>query len=302
MKSRVAVVYGGTSSEALVSEMSAKQIITHMPSGYKAKLIEYTPCIDQDLSAFAPDVVYPAMHGVPGEDGSFQGFLETLGIPYVGSSVAASAIAIDKYLSKIIYRSLGLQTPEGWVIRSSDQRFGAYKKLSRMVFKPLNQGSAIGVKIMDTNMAEKEFESRLRPFLLEEWIQGREITAGILEINGVAVNLPIVETITPPGTFNSYDLKYRSDKKSRLIPAPLEEPMQDLVHRAALAAHLGLGCRDFSRTDFIVTDDQAYILETNTLPGMTEFSSYPAAARIFGLEFGELLDQLISNALQRVVN
>ncbi|HEX7027912.1 MAG TPA: D-alanine--D-alanine ligase [Gammaproteobacteria bacterium] len=254
------------------------------------------------------DVVFPVLHGPPGEDGTFQGFLEILKMPYVGSGVHASACAMDKVIAKHFFHDAGLPVARDRVIsRRDDIRAAAQQAIaqlgSSLIVKPARQGSALGVAFTN-NAAELEaalkaalaYDERI---LVEERITGKEITAGILERNGVEA-LPVIEVRTPPGSWYDYEHRYTPEFSQHVIPAGLPEEQYLRTQEIAKQAHMTLGCRDLSRVDFIVPDHgEPVILEVNTLPGMTPTSLYPEAARAAGLSFGMLVALLVKRALSR---
>lgn len=306
---RIAVVCGGPSAEAEVSRVSGRGVTTALRSTYSnVMLLELDSRIGKTLQASGVDIVFPVLHGPPGEDGTFQGYLEILGIPYVGSTVHASAYAMDKIVAKHLFRDAGLPVARDVIVdrhgRAADI---ADKVLDRLgpsvVVKPSGQGSALGVRFPDGRaelgdaLTEAfKYDTRV---LVEERITGREITVGILERNGVEA-LPVVEVRTPAGSWYDFHHRYTSGLSEHLVPAPLPPAKYKHIQDLAVRAHQAIACRDLSRVDFLVPDEgEPVILEVNTLPGMTPTSLYPDAARAAGLSFEELVRILIERAWSR---
>jgi D-alanine-D-alanine ligase len=306
-KLRLALLAGGKSGEREVSLKGAEEVAKALdPARYDVK--RYDPATDlARLAAEADvlDVAFILLHGPFGEDGTVQGFLDLLGIPYQGSGVLGSAIAMDKNLSKILYRNAGLKVPE-WIMASPEDIKDPGKILSRLglplVIKPASQGSSLGMTIArsENDIAaglEKAFAID-RQVMVEEFIGGREITGGVIG-NDELTALPLVEII--PGDdyeFFDYDAKYKPGASKEICPADLEEAVTVRAQAQALTAHRALQLRGYSRTDMIVSKEEIYVLETNTIPGMTPTSLLPQGAAAAGLDFPALLDRLIGLALE----
>jgi D-alanine-D-alanine ligase len=266
-----------------------------------------------DLGAIArpdapcrPDVVLIALHGRGGEDGTVQGLLELLGIPYTGSGVLASALAIDKAMTKRVLRGEGIPVPPDVVLlRSTRPAANAVRRQTAAVVgfpaivKPNREGSTIGCTIVrdpeDLGSAIDEAFRHDDTVLIEQYLTGTEITVGLLG-NTDPVALPTIE-IVPEGGFYDYRAKYAQGGSQHVIPARISGAAAGRARDYALRCHRALGCRGMSRVDMIVVDDQPYVLEVNTIPGMTPTSLLPDAARAAGIPFGELLDRLIALAL-----
>jgi D-alanine-D-alanine ligase len=249
------------------------------------------------------DLIFNLLHGKLGEDGCIQGMLNILNIPYVGSGVLASAVALNKRVSREIYRGAGLLLPKGVALRSGeDCSFG---RLSRelglpMVVKPASEGSSIGISICGS---EKEFACGIEKafacdgeILVEEYIRGREVTCCVLG-NDLLETLPLIEIIPQNKEFFDYEAKYTPGVTKEVCPAPIPDSISKRAANCAMSAHRVLGCSVWSRTDMILKGEDVYVLETNTIPGMTENSLFPLAARAGGLSFSDLLDKLISLAM-----
>ncbi len=311
MKHNVTVLMGGPSAEASVSRTSARGVAAALETaGHRATLLELDADTAKRLLELAPDVVFPALHGPPGEDGTVQGFLEILALPYVGSGVHGSAAAMDKAIAKSVFARNGLPIAEDLVFpagvdpaRAETEILGRFG--DRVVIKPLCQGSAIGV----TPVANGgDLTAPLRTalnlgggVLVEPYVLGREITVGVLDLHGrEPVALPVIEIRTPEDEWYDYENRYAAGGSEHIIPAPLPADVTDKLQQVALAAHVALGLQDLSRADFIVTDDDRIVLlEVNTLPGMTPTSLFPDGARAMGIEFPELVDILVRSALER---
>jgi D-alanine-D-alanine ligase len=311
MSYSVAVLMGGPSAEAAVSRASAAEVANALETkGHKVTLVELDRETAGVLALLKPDVVFPALHGPPGEDGTVQGFLEILGYPYVGSGVHGSAVAMDKSLAKSIFREADLPVAEHLVLNTDEdpqraasavhQRFG-----ERVVVKPLGQGSAIGVTPLanggDLVPALRDAMRYGAGVLIEPYVLGSEITVGVLDLEGqVAQALPVIEIRTASDQWYDYENRYTVGRSEHIIPAPLSTATCARLQQIALDAHRSLRLRDLSRADFIVTDNEEIVLlEVNTLPGMTPTSLFPDGARALGISFPELMQALIESALRR---
>jgi D-alanine-D-alanine ligase len=307
-KMRLALIAGGKSSEREVSLKSGSQVFQALNKD-KYDIRRYDPLTDLErLVREAPqlEVALIIMHGRGGEDGTVQGLLELLGVPYQGSGVLASAVAMNKELSKALYQLAGLQVPRAVAFSRekapSPQEIEAKLGLPAVI-KPATEGSSIGVTMARTITelaaglaAAYEYDHRV---LVEEFIRGTEITGAVLG-NSAPKVLPLVEII-PSGNyiFFDYEAKYQPGATHEICPARLDPELTSRAQQCALTAHAALGCRGYSRTDMMVQDGTIYVLETNTIPGMTATSLFPQAAKAAGLEFPELLDTLIQLALEK---
>ena len=310
-KLNIAVLMGGPSAEAEVSRASATEVAHALTqAGHTADLVELDATTAQALLSAAPDVVFPALHGPPGEDGTVQGFLEILGFPYVGAGVHGSAAAMDKSIAKAIFRRSGLPVADDMLIDSGTDSAVADKLIreslgDRVVIKPLSQGSALGVTLVANGGDLTEAITAALAFgsgvLVESYILGLEITVGVLDLEGAeAQALPVTEIRTASDEWYDYTNRYTKGKSEHIIPAPLEDKLNRRLQDIALAAHQSLDLEDLSRADFIVTDaDEIVLLEVTTLPGMTPTSLYPDGARAIGMDFPELMDALVRSALRR---
>jgi D-alanine-D-alanine ligase len=306
-KLRLALLAGGKSGEREVSLKGAEEVVKALnPQKYAVR--RYDPATDLAKLADEADTLDAAfilLHGPFGEDGTVQGFLDLLGLPYQGSGVLGSALAMDKNLAKILYRNNGLKVPE-WYMAEKEDIDNPGKVMGQLglplVIKPVNQGSSLGMTIA---RSEDEITRGLikafaidHQVMIEEFIEGREITGGILGNNELTA-LPLVEII--PGEqyeFFDYDAKYQPGASTEICPAILDDPLTIRAQQYALTAHRALQLRGYSRTDMIVSGDDIYVLETNTIPGMTPTSLLPQGAAAAGLDFAALLDRLLELALE----
>jgi len=313
---RIAVLMGGLSAEREVSLMSGRRVIGALdPTRYEAfavDLADISRSRGADLarllsspdSGDLPDVVFIALHGGAGENGTVQGLLEMLGLPYTGSGVLASALAMNKIYSKQLFAQAGLPTPK-WVALHSRDRDAAPAAIATAlgrpwVVKPACEGSTIGVTIVH---AETGLLAALDlafaygdQAVVEQFISGTEITGPVLGTNDPQV-LPLIE-IVPSGGFYDYTAKYTPGATEEIIPARISEAHAARGRALTLAAHHTLGCRALSRVDMIVAEDDVYVLEVNTIPGLTETSLVPRSAEAAGIGFRELTDRLIQFAME----
>jgi D-alanine-D-alanine ligase len=260
----------------------------------------------------AMDMVFLALHGGIGEDGTLQGFLDTCGIPYVGSGVAASALAMDKGLSRRIATSLGLRVApavEGFVGRA-DARAGLLNAAARLALplfvKPNGSGSSVGVsrvaKAAELGEAVARAAAECAQVLIESAVAGREVSCPVLgDAHRDARALPVVEVVPKRQAFFDYRAKYTEGETEEICPARLEAAATKWLQAAAVRLHDALGCRSLSRSDFIVPADggEPVFLEINTLPGMTPLSLLPLAARTEGMSYERLCAHLVEHALAR---
>ena len=311
----VAVLAGGDSAEAEVSRSSAAGVAEALKQrGHRVHTIEVGADLAAQLAAIAPDVVFPMLHGPPGEDGTVQGLLTMLGLPFVGSGVLGCAAAMDKHVAKALFRAEGLPVAEDMVIAPEADAEAAAQTVSaklgdRVVIKPRGQGSALGLTPLpnggDLTAPLADALAFGDGVLVERYMIGREVTVGVLDLHGQpAEALPAIEIVVAEGEWYDYRNRYtpgRSEHRALDLPATQVAHLQAL----ALRAHQCLGLRDLSRADFIVGDEEspgketAYLLEVNALPGMTPTSLYPDACSRHGIGFEELVDKLVQSALAR---
>ena len=307
-KLRLALIAGGTSDEREVSLRGAAGVEKALnPDRYE--VVRYDPATDLAriaADAATIDAAFILLHGVHGEDGTIQGFLDLLGIPYQGAGVLGSALAMDKNLAKVMYRLAGLPVAPWVMVEPGDLRdSGRIESAVGLpcVVKPVRQGSSIGMSIVRTrDQLPAALELALRhdgEVMVEAFLKGRELTAGVLG-NSELTALPLIEIIPDSRyDFFNYEAKYQPGATREVCPAPVSETVRARAQDYALRAHRSLQLRGYSRTDMILVEEELYLLETNTIPGMTPTSLLPQAAAEAGLPFGALLDRLIELALER---
>ena len=299
---QIGVLMGGMSSEREISLKTGAAILSALiRKGYRAVPVEADSRVAERLQQSGIEVAFIALHGTFGEDGTVQGLLEMLGVPYTGSGVLASALAINKVASKKIFLYHGLPTPDFQVL---DAQAGPPDELSRqitlpcpVVIKPAEEGSTIGISLVSEKEklagALAEASRYDRQLLVEKYIAGRELTAAVLD----GRPLPLVEII-PEGGFYDYEAKYLSRGKTHYIVDPaIGEAQGAAVKELAVRAFQALGCSGAARVDFMLSDTgEPFILEINTIPGMTETSLLPKAALKAGLDFEALVEQILWGA------
>ena len=302
---KVALLAGGTSGEREISIASGKGAQAALEeAGFVVDWID--PADKDDLKKLVDgsyDVAFLCLHGKMGEDGTVQGMLELLGIPYTCSGVLASAMAMDKAKSKVFYELDGIPTPPSVTLkRETDYDVEEVKAKVGVpcVVKPATEGSALGVEIVEDDSILADAIERAFAIdalvLVERFVEGIEVTVAVLG-NESPEALPIIK-IVPMGEFYDFDSKYAPGGSQHICPAPLEEGLTSEIQDYAARAHCALGCSGVSRSDFIIdSDGKPWILETNTIPGMTPTSLLPDAARAAGISFPDLCTRLIELAL-----
>jgi D-alanine-D-alanine ligase len=303
---RVAVLMGGRSAEREVSLNTGCQVGDALGSlGWDVVRIDAGAAGFMDeLRDSGASVVFICLHGRYGEDGTVQGLLELLDMPYVGSGVLASALAMDKVMSKRVFSCEGIRSPEYVVLRRGEpwDEAAIIERLGpKMVVKPASEGSSVGMHIVhepaELGAALRDAFTHDEVVLVERVVTGVEVTIGVIG-NEEPVALPTLE-IVPEHEFYDYDSKYLPGMSTHIIPARVSEAARDECQRLAVAAHTVLGCRGMSRGDTIVAEDgTVYLLEVNTIPGMTSTSLLPDAARAAGIEFPALCERLVRLALE----
>ncbi|HVQ83045.1 MAG: D-alanine--D-alanine ligase [Pseudolabrys sp.] len=298
----VAVLMGGWSAEREVSLRSGKACADALErTGYRVSRVDVNPDIAATLRALQPDVALNMLHGRPGEDGTLQGMLEVLGIPYSHSGVLASALAMQKEIAKTVLKAAGVPVPGGMVVSRKD---AAQRHLlpTPYVIKPVAEGSSVGVFVVREDHKHPPQELT-RPdwafgdqILVEPYIPGKELTCAVM--GGQA--LGVIE-IVPAVKFYDYEAKYAPGGSKHLLPAPIAEEIYREVQRIALAAHRAIGCRGVTRSDFRYDNGLGgtkglFCLEVNTQPGMTETSLVPEMAQHAGISFDELVRWMVEDA------
>ncbi len=298
---RVAVLMGGWSAERQVSLWSGEGVVAAL----KEKGVDVT-AIDADKNAVLNlgtqgfDRVFNIMHGTGGEDGTVQAILDLHGLPYPGSGVLASSLAMDKLRTKRIWKAEGLPTPDFMVLKNADDAHEAAKRFGYpLIIKPAADGSSVGVsKVKSVDQVDKAFAEALgdgRVVIAEEFIAGGEYTCPILD--GVA--LPVIR-IEPDGEFYDFNAKYISDKTSYHCPAGLEAPHEKNLQQICAKAFDLIGCEDWGRVDFMMdAQGKPWLLEINTLPGMTSHSLVPMSAKVSGLSYADLCWALLETTLKQ---
>jgi len=304
MSLHVAVLMGGWSAEREVSLMSGKGISEALESlGHRVTRIDMDRDVATKLTEAKPDIVFNALHGTPGEDGSVQGMLDLMGLKYTHSGMVTSVIAIDKVLTKQALVPHGIPMPGGRIVKSAEVFEGDPLKRP-YVLKPVNEGSSVGVAIVtdDGNYGNpigrdvagpwQEFEE----LLAEPYVRGRELTTAIL--GGRALG---VTELKPKSGWYDYDAKYTDGMTEHVFPAQIPDAITEACKRLALEAHHLLGCRGASRSDFRWDDERGedglFLLEVNTQPGMTPLSLVPEQARHLGISYPALVQMIIDEAL-----
>jgi D-alanine-D-alanine ligase len=295
---------GGWSKERPVSLMSGNGVADALEKvGYKVSRVDMDRNIAATLASLKPDVVFNALHGVPGEDGSVQGMLDLMGIKYTHSGMVTSVIAIDKELTKQRLVPAGIPMPKGKMV-SSETLYSEDPLPRPYVLKPVNEGSSVGVAIItaEGNYGNPISRDAVGPWqefdelLAEPFIKGRELTVAVL--GGKAL---CVTELVPKSGFYDFDAKYTDGLTEHVCPAQIPQDIADYMMELALRAHQMLGCKGASRTDFRWDDelgrDGVFVLETNTQPGMTPLSLVPEQAREMGVSYEQLVDLLVKEAL-----
>jgi D-alanine-D-alanine ligase len=343
-KPRVIVVMGGPSGEHEVSMASGRMVVQALDAArYDVTALVIgrdgqwslipaaaVPALDpkpQTESIRAPvprdvirgvshlaeaDVVFIALHGQFGEDGTLQGLLETVGVPYTGSGPLASALAMHKQKAKELFHLHGLDVPRGLIVRTDDLREGWTATVRRVldtvglpaVVKPNRGGSSLGASLAES---PEELEEALRvaaardtEVLVEERLDGVEVTCAVVEeLDGTPAPLPLIEIVPHRGRFFDFRSKYESGGADEIVPARLSDEATRRCQDVAVRAHRALGCEGFSRTDMFLTARGPVVLEVNTIPGMTPNSLLPKAARAAGRDFPTLMSHLVDLALAR---
>ncbi len=302
---RIAVLLGGRSAERQVSLDTGDQVAMALESvGHTVTRVDTGDIgFIETVRTGGFDVAFICLHGRFGEDGTVQGLLELLELPYVGSGVLASALAMDKVVSKQVFVSAGIKTPAWETVRAGEDVFLEDISLrlgDKVVVKPVSEGSSVGMSIVhDRNELGPAVEQALehdRTVLVEQFVAGAEVTVGVLG-NEDLEPLPTLE-IVPEHEFYDYESKYIPGMSRHIIPARVDAEARKECQRIAVEAHRALRCRGMSRSDTIVTPEgEVYLLEVNTIPGMTRTSLLPDAARAAGIEFPQLCDRLVALAL-----
>ncbi len=310
-KIKIALLFGGISDEREISLKTGSQIYKALDKN-KYKIFKYD--LKFDLKKFLNDsldkkfdLVFPALHGKFGEDGKLQGMLDILGIPYVFSKTLASALAMDKVLTKQIFQANNILTAEYLAISKTDYNKDILDKIQKKlgkktIIKPSNSGSSVGINIAKN---KKELEKYIQQafkysskVLVEKFINGKELSVAIIG-NKHPRALPVIEIIPQISNFFDYKAKYKKGGSREVCPAKISNKIKNSVQEIALKIYSIIECRDIARIDFILEQrsNKLYCLEVNTIPGMTSASLAPKAAKADGMKFSDFLDKLISLSL-----
>ncbi|MFL0357314.1 D-alanine--D-alanine ligase [Erythrobacter sp. GH1-10] len=305
----IAVLMGGWANEREVSLMSGHGVADALESkGHRVTQIDMGRDVAARIAEAAPDVVFNALHGVPGEDGTVQGMLELMGIPYTHSGVATSVIAIDKQLTKQALIPHGIPMPGGRIVKS-EELFERDPLPRPYVLKPVNEGSSVGVAIVteDSNVGNPIARDAAGPWqefpelLAEPFIKGRELTTAVIDGPDGPKALGVTELIIDNG-FYDFEHKYTEGRTQHVCPAQIPPAIAALCEDYAIRAHKLLGCHGTSRTDFRWDDEAGeeglFVLETNTQPGMTPLSLVPEQAKHAGIDYPDLCEMIVREALR----
>lgn len=310
---KIGVLIGIKSAEKEIALKTAKNIINALRiKGYSYVEIPIDENVIEKIKNEKIDVAIISAHGKYGEDGTIQGLLDLIGIPYIGSGVLASALALNKIMAKKVFLFHNIPTPKWIEISKKDLETKDLEEILKnlvklkkpWIIKPATQGSTIGLSVVneDKNLKEalKEAFQYDDVAVIEEFIKGTEITAGIYDVEK-PICLPLIEIIPKTG-FYDYKTKYTPGLSDHIIPARLPEKIYKKAQELGVLAHQALGCRHLSRVDMLVEEktNNIYVLEVNTIPGMTETSLYPEAAKAFGIDFPDLIDSFIKAALKDI--
>ncbi len=290
----IGVLMGGTSSEREISLKTGRSIYKALhQEGYKPLALDVGKNIVADLKKHKIAVAFIALHGPMGEDGAIQGLLEVMGIPYTSSGVLASALAMDKVKAKEVFQTHQIPTPAWQVVRKGQKvRVQKYP----VVVKPVRQGSAVGVTIVENQSqlpgALRQSFRYEKTAIIEQYIQGKELTVGVLNDHP----LPVIRII-PQNKFYDFESKYAPGGSRHLIPAGISASLEKKARVLGVAAHQSLGCRGATRVDMILDNkNRLFVLEVNTIPGMTETSLLPEAAKASGYSFNKLVLAILKDA------
>nr|WP_221236758.1 D-alanine--D-alanine ligase [Novosphingobium taihuense] len=304
-KLHVAVLMGGWSSERPVSLMSGEGVAKALEAkGHQVTRIDMDRQVALRLAEAKPDVVFNALHGTPGEDGSIQGLMDIMGLTYTHSGLATSVIAIDKELTKQALVPHGIPMPGGRIVRTEELYKG--DPLPRpYVLKPVNEGSSVGVAIVTAdgnygNPISAESKGPWQEFdelLAEPFIRGRELTTAVIGDRAL-----LVTELRPKSGFYDFDAKYTDGMTDHICPAQIPEEITEACKQIALRSHQLLGCKGTSRSDFRWDDEQGveglFLLEVNTQPGMTPLSLVPEQAKAMGMGYPDLVEAIIAEAIK----
>jgi len=299
---RIGIIMGGWSSEREISLRSGENVYQSLKwQGFNAVKIDINHNFADQIIKAKIDIAFIILHGKPGEDGTIQGFLELLNIPYTGSKVTASAIGMDKVITKRLFEYAKIPTPEYIFIPRDFLIIKSINMIKKnlqfpVILKPCTEGSSVGCVIIDNpKMLLKEIEKARRKFgdiFVERFIDGKIATVGII---GQMV-LPILELVPKKQRFYDFKAKYTKGETEFIVPARLPKKLYHNIQELAFKAHNIIGARGFSRVDLMIYNNKPYFLEVNTLPGMTELSDLPAQAKSIGISYDKLVLEILKSA------
>ncbi|MBL8024982.1 MAG: D-alanine--D-alanine ligase [Fibrobacteres bacterium] len=303
-KKKIGVLMGGRSAEREVSLRSGRGVISALKRlGFDAVALDPSTSLEKKIAKAGVEVAFLAVHGRWGEDGTLQGFLEYSGIPYTGSGVHASALAMNKITSKRVFKDASIPTAPYFpihAVKGFEDRLPSLK--FPLLIKPINEGSSVGCHLVKSKAeliraVKKEGDTYPR-LMAEKYISGKELTVGVIDMGQGVEPLPILE-LAPKNAFYDYKAKYTEGVTDFILPARLSASMTAKIMEYAVRAHEALNCHGYSRTDFILDSatNTPYCLETNTLPGLTALSDIPAQAREAGITYDELIYWILRSAL-----
>ncbi len=303
-KRKIGVLMGGWSSEREISLLSGQRVLNSLKGqGFQAVGIDISRNFSDQIKRAKIDLAFVILHGRPGEDGTIQGYLDLLGVPYTGSGVTASAVCIDKVTTKMLFERVGIPTPPYFVIEAGADVAAVVAEAEKhlgypMIAKPRAEGSSVGIELLEGRRGAAERCERVRrgfgDILLEQFIPGMIATVGVL----VEEPLPILELVPRQRAFYDYEAKYTRGETEFVLPARLDPKVADKIKELALKAHKLMGCSGFSRIDLVVKQGKLpYFLEINTLPGLTDISDFPAEAEHAGISYDEMIFRILADAL-----
>lgn len=302
-KLKVVVLMGGISSEREVSLISGNEVVQNLDK----KKYEVVP-VDFNgdcawIDKIKPDIVFIALHGRYGEDGSVQSLLDVLNQKYTGSGSAASFLGMNKMFFKFLVNKENIKNPKAIFLKNKNIDFEELKKLGwPVVVKPVLGGSSIGISIVKSKKyLPKALNLAFRydkEVLIEEYIKGIEVSCSVIEDKGELLALPLVE-ICPKNEFFDYKSKYDEKLCQEIIPARISDELSQKIFKISKKIFKLLKCSEMARLDFIIKDNELYVLEINIIPGMTSKSLLPKAAKVVGISYSELLDKIIESALEK---
>ena len=327
---KIALLAGGPSSEHEVSLASSKNILLSLDKakyditlvliskdnkwgfGSEFETIEATMNLDdgiEELKTLSPDLVFIGLHGTFGEDGTLQSLLEKNNLKFTGSGSQASSRAFNKLTSQHIMQEQGIRTIATLDFTKKDWDYSSEQILNKsqalegnLIVKPVEGGSSLGIFLNKNRQSlHKDIDGSFKysdHIMIQPFIEGREFSCGVLEKNNIPEALEVTEIIPINQDFFNYESKYSAGSSQEITPAKIDKNISDQIKSSSIAAHKAHGCNGYSRTDFLLSNEDIYFLEINTLPGMTTASLLPQEASAMGIKFSELLDSIISESLR----